>query len=1180
MHDSDVRCSATIPARFNCLRKLRLYATPTEILLVGEISNGEAPKYRVIQFDRTVPRPNAIAEIMAEHQSVYDEDTVDSLLRGVYQRLGLARPAAFTGLDTPVGTPAASSDAKAASNADALAVLDVAAWLGVVQFTRSYYLVVVTRGEEIGNIGGHAIHGIRATELVPIYYETPSSLKSTWQRLQERLATADAETVAEGRYQSLFLNLDLSKDFYFSYTMDVTKTVQQQVVQHVSVKVPPATAVTQAAALEDSNNKASDTSDQPSMSGAAGVGGSTGSGSSRPQQPQRYEPSPKFHWNHFLTSELRSVGIHPSWTVVLASCFFQQVQLSLFGRPLRLTLIARRSRYYAGTRYLKRGASVGGHVGNEVEVEQVLEDTSAGTIAAFVQLRGSVPTYWMQRANVAVPKPPIILQPRDLTYAPARRHFASVFARYGAPCLIVNLVKKKEQVARERLIGREFARLTSALNKELPPSARLQFLSVDYNAIVKAKRHNLVSALRDVGRWTAANVGIFCNARLPASLLQHRAQQQAHRERRAAALAARSHHYYHHGLASSVPKPLPALLPLDAAVAAGPTSAAAAVEAAEKGCADGESGPDAWMARLSGIPLPPQPPKLLQLAAAVAPAANGKAGGRSPAGSVASSIGGGDDEEGDPTIPSDLLAPSHHHQQPQEEGRGGNATPSAGGGAASYFTSLSRLSHYPVVQLDGSQAAAAVGDAAATAALVTGTGADGDVAAGDREHTGYMPRGVGGHPAAAARHYHGPQGRGSGNSRSPSRPAGGGGGLQLLQPLNGVASAAASAARRIGTAAAGAILDSHMASLLSLGSSGGRVGNLSVGFPVMPALAVVKPSAVGDAMGAASLDAAAPVDPVDAGLEPTSSSAPVPAGDSTPSSSRVSGSIAFKRGVRAGSWLAGQEGSSRADHSRVGDAYAAVSASADATTGVDVADNDEDGASDSDDDGVHSTNSSVNAPAAEEEAQADGGTTAGAASRMRRVDGGETKPGLPRIRAPTSTATGTGTKPALPRWESAVMQQQQQQMQGYASGAASAPQQQPAGQRRNRLMDEPSGRASGGVMTSSSQSMEGDEDSEEVNLHLRSHADAAAAAARARQTMCCSDYQDAIAPARDANGNATGSGVKMGLGVRMRDYERTGSSAEYMYVDLLGTPHGYHHVRLPVTSAEGAGDASAAAAVT
>ena len=46
--------------------------------------------------------------------------------------------------------------------------------------------------------------------------------------------------------------------------------------------------------------------------------------------------------------------------------------INVLGRGVSIVLIARRSRYFAGTRYLKRGVNDQGHVANEVETEQVL----------------------------------------------------------------------------------------------------------------------------------------------------------------------------------------------------------------------------------------------------------------------------------------------------------------------------------------------------------------------------------------------------------------------------------------------------------------------------------------------------------------------------------------------------------------------------------------------------------------------------------------------------------------------------------------------------------------------------------------------------------------------------------------------------------------------------------------
>ena len=91
----------------------------------------------------------------------------------------------------------------------------------------------------------------------------------------------------------------------------------------------------------------------------------------------------------------------------------------MFGRPIYLTMIARRSKEFAGTRFLKRGANDEGHVANEVETEQIVHDASCsfhsnGRYTSFLQLRGSVPSYWSQDITTIRPKPQIISEKDSL----------------------------------------------------------------------------------------------------------------------------------------------------------------------------------------------------------------------------------------------------------------------------------------------------------------------------------------------------------------------------------------------------------------------------------------------------------------------------------------------------------------------------------------------------------------------------------------------------------------------------------------------------------------------------------------------------------------------------------------------------------------------------------------------
>ena len=59
------------------------------------------------------------------------------------------------------------------------------------------------------------------------------------------------------------------------------------------------------------------------------------------------------------------------WVMPIIHGHWQQRSLALAAQNITITLIARRSKYFAGTRYRKRGTNDQGHVANDVETEQV-----------------------------------------------------------------------------------------------------------------------------------------------------------------------------------------------------------------------------------------------------------------------------------------------------------------------------------------------------------------------------------------------------------------------------------------------------------------------------------------------------------------------------------------------------------------------------------------------------------------------------------------------------------------------------------------------------------------------------------------------------------------------------------------------------------------------------------------
>lgn len=144
----------------------------------------------------------------------------------------------------------------------------------------------------------------------------------------------------ELRYQKMFQNVDLSSNFYFSYSYDLTHTLQYNL--YPPCRYEPETNDKQTAWESRVKKKAE----------ARGPG----------QTIRRMQPYKKFVWNEYL---LRNVDMHPDWLLFIIYGFVSQSNINVFGKPLYLTLIARRSQRFAGTRFLKRGANCHGYVGNE-----------------------------------------------------------------------------------------------------------------------------------------------------------------------------------------------------------------------------------------------------------------------------------------------------------------------------------------------------------------------------------------------------------------------------------------------------------------------------------------------------------------------------------------------------------------------------------------------------------------------------------------------------------------------------------------------------------------------------------------------------------------------------------------------------------------------------------------------
>lgn len=373
--------------------------------------------------------------------------------------------------------------------------------VGFIRFTSTYHMVLISRRSVVALLGGHYIYHCDETKIIPVCH--PSVTAS----LSGRTKAMDQE---EARLLHTFKQVDLSKNFYFSYTYDLTRTLQEN--------------LTGRRFEEKSANLAT--------------------GASSPQTGWGF--SEKFVWNHHLlnpafgsfeasTSATDGTTAH-EWVLPLCYGFVDQAKLSVLNRTIHVTLIARRSRHFAGARFLKRGANEAGQVANDVETEQIVsealttpfyaplwpdatEPSSADSIrrnlaqnprfTSYVMHRGSIPIFWTQDSTNMSPRPPIEISVVDPFYSAAALHFDDMFARYGSPIIILNLIKSKEKTPRETKLLAAFGECVSYLNQFLPDDKKMIYVAWDMSRASKSHDQDVIGVLEDIAEETIQRTRFF-----------------------------------------------------------------------------------------------------------------------------------------------------------------------------------------------------------------------------------------------------------------------------------------------------------------------------------------------------------------------------------------------------------------------------------------------------------------------------------------------------------------------------------------------------------------------------------------------------------------------------------------------------------------------------------------------
>ncbi|KAF3445442.1 hypothetical protein FNV43_RR10618 [Rhamnella rubrinervis] len=398
------------------VEKFRLYETRARFYLIGSDRNKKF--FRVLKIDRSEPSDLNLSEDPGNYSPQEIKNLLQRIAEGNRATGGLTFVAKVYGI------------------------------AGCIKFLESYYLILVTKRRQIGCVCGHAIYGIDETQLITIPHVS----------IQSDVAHSKTEL----RYKKLLSSVDLTKDFFYSYTYPIMQSLQKNVLSVGEERMP-------------------------------------------------YDNI--FVWNAYLTQAIRSRCNNTIWTIALVHGHFKQTRLSIFGRDFSVSLVSRRSRHFAGTRYLKRGVNDRGRVANDVETEQIVLDEEAGSckgkMSSIVQMRGSIPLFWSQEASRFSPKPDIILQRYDPTYQATKLHFEDLEKRYGNPIIVLNLIKTVEKRPREMMLRREFANAVGYLNQILSEENHLKFIHWDFHKFAKSKSANVLAVLGGVASEALDLTGFY-----------------------------------------------------------------------------------------------------------------------------------------------------------------------------------------------------------------------------------------------------------------------------------------------------------------------------------------------------------------------------------------------------------------------------------------------------------------------------------------------------------------------------------------------------------------------------------------------------------------------------------------------------------------------------------------------
>eukprot|EP00475_Leptophrys_vorax_P044274 TRINITY_DN8809_c0_g1_i1.p1 TRINITY_DN8809_c0_g1~~TRINITY_DN8809_c0_g1_i1.p1 ORF type:complete len:913 (-),score=258.14 TRINITY_DN8809_c0_g1_i1:95-2833(-) len=274
---------------------------------------------------------------------------------------------------------------------------------GMLKLIYGYFFVMIEKVERVAVIAGRELFAVKKFAFFPAYDDPPQAA------VEQPELNVDAQYI-----QILDKNLDVDRQMFCSYAYDLTSSFQ-------------------------------------------GNASSSGAGSG-----QTY--SYMYTFNYYLANRFLSFVQPPHrsnfsrWVVPVIQGFVGQRKCVTMAadkvskKELTVTLIARRSRHFTGTRYNRRGMMMnpGAYVANEVESELIIAsgfpwvNAASSKVVSVQFIRGSIPLFWTQ-INPLSPHPEIQVYKREEDLKTTKAHFDRLMKTYKGGIVVLNLIKQVDK---------------------------------------------------------------------------------------------------------------------------------------------------------------------------------------------------------------------------------------------------------------------------------------------------------------------------------------------------------------------------------------------------------------------------------------------------------------------------------------------------------------------------------------------------------------------------------------------------------------------------------------------------------------------------------------------------------------------------------------------------------------